>query len=134
MKFNNAKILKAQQKKAEQAIRGMVTVMGNDALNHFEQSFRDQGFTDDSLQRWKARKKRARAGRAILTKTGRLRRSLKKSKQGRYAIQISSNVIYANVHNEGIGKMPKRQFVGYSGKLNRKLIKKFDGTIQNIFR
>lgn len=134
MKFNNAKILKAHQKKAEQAIRGMVTVMGNDALNHFEQSFRDQGFTDDSLERWKGRKKREREGRAILTKTGRLRRSLKKKMHNRYAIIISSNVVYAPVHNEGIGKMPKRQFVGYSGKLNRQLIRKFDNTIKQIFQ
>lgn len=133
----NAHILKEARKKAEKEIKGMVVIMGNDALNHYEGSFRNQGFTDESLVGWKKRKRteRSRGGnRAILTKTGRLRRSLKRMKIGQYAIKITSNVPYANIHNEGIGRMPKRQFVGYSGKLNRSLIKKFDSKIQSIFR
>jgi phage gpG-like protein len=130
---DNAKILKEAQKKAQQEIRAMVIVMGNDALNHFEQSFRNEGFTDEALVKWKPRKKRERAGRAILTKTGRLRRSLKKLKYGNYAIKITSNVVYANRHNEGLNRMPVRQFVGYSAVLNRKLIAKFDSKIKAIF-
>lgn len=140
----NANILKQARAKAEREIKGMVTIMGNDALNHFEGSFRNQGFTDETLVKWKPRKRteRSRGGfRAILTKTGRLRRSLKRTKWGQYAIRISSNIGYAIVHNEGLrsgrGKgftMPKRQFVGYSGKLNRSLIKKFNDKIHSIFR
>jgi hypothetical protein len=30
-------------------------------------------------------------------------------------------------------KMPKRQFIGYSGVLNRKIIAKMDVTIKRIF-
>lgn len=140
----NANILKEARKKAEKEIKGMVVIMGNDALNHFEGSFRNQGFTDDSLVKWKPRKRteRSRLGnRDILTKTARLKRSLKRSRLGQYAIKISSNVVYASVHNDGLRsgrgkgfKMPKRQFVGYSGKLNRSLIKKFDSKIQSIFK
>lgn len=140
---NNAKILKADRLKAEKEIKSMVTIMGNDALNHFESSFRNQGFTNETLVSWKARKRteRSRYGnRGILTGTGRLRRSLKRNKIGQYAIRISSNVIYANVHNEGLtaGRgngftMPKRQFVGYSAKLNRSLINKFNIKIHSIF-
>ena len=141
---DNAKILKKAQATAEREIRKMVVVMGNDALNHFESSFRNQGFTDEGLERWKPRKRADRTRnknvRAILTKTGALRRSLKKNYVGQYAIRISSNVLYANVHNEGLKSgrgrgfiMPKRQFVGYSGKLNRSLINKFNFKIHSIF-
>lgn len=133
MSFNNAKLVREARIKAEREIKAMVTIMGNDALNWFEDSFRNQGFTDDTLIRWKARKKREREGRAILTKTGNLRRSLKKSNVGQYAIKITSNLPYANRHNDGLNKMPKRQFVGYSGKLNRKIIGKFEQKIKAIF-
>jgi len=133
MSFNNAKILREARIKAEREIKAMVTVMGNDALNWFEESFRNQGFTDEGLVIWKGRQKREREGRAILTKTGALRRSLKKSNVGQYAVKITSNLPYANRHNEGLSKMPKRQFVGYSGKLNRSLIAKFDRKIKMIF-
>lgn len=178
MSNKNAHILKEAREKAKKEIKGMVTIMGNDALNHFEASFRNQGFTDESLVKWKPRKRteRSRGGfRAILTKTGRLRRSLRRFKIGQYAIRIATNVPYATIHNEGgviekearkgvtnlkISrdgrsrfaskkkanfqvdsvfkehniKMPKRQFVGYSGKLNRSLIKKFNDKIHSIFR
>jgi phage gpG-like protein len=150
---NNAKILKADRQKAEQEIRKMVVVMGTDALNHYEQSFRNQGFTNEVLEKWKPRKgeinfaggialgrKRERGSRGVLVKTGKLSRSLKKAPVGRYAVRISSNFIYANVHNDGLMagrgrgfKMPKRQMVGYSGKLNRKLINKFNFMIHKIF-
>ena len=140
---NNAKILKEARIKAEREIKAMVVVMGNEAKNHFEDSFRNQGFTNETLVSWRKRKRteRSRYGsRGILTGTGNLRRSIKKAKLGQYAIRFSSNLIYANVHNEGLkaGRgngfiMPKRQFVGYSGKLNRKLIEKFNSKIQAIF-
>jgi phage gpG-like protein len=178
MANNNAKILKADRLKAEKEIKSMVTIMGNDALNHFESSFRNQGFTDQTLRKWKPRKRKERGKnlkiRNILTQTGRLRRSLKRNRIGQYAIRISTNVPYANIHNEGgtiekqarkgvtnlkIGRdgrsrfaskkkanfqvdsvfsehnieMPKRQFVGYSAKLNRALINKFNMKIHSIF-
>lgn len=172
-RFNEARKIVEAMKKSEKAIIEMVDTMGNYAVNHFKQSFRDEGFTDESFDPWKRRKvKDSRRGRqfryekfagtdeeegkrfkvktvdvrsvknrAILTKTGRLRRSLVAKKSGRYAVRINSNLPYANVHNEGLrsgrGKgfvMKKRQFVGYSGRLNRKIITKLDSKIQAIFR
>lgn len=148
MKFNEAKKIVEDMKKAEKSISDMVEVMGTYALNHFKQSFRDEGFTDDTLTKWRKLKREDRGryakmsgNRAILTRTGRLRRSLIAKRHGRYAVRITSNVNYANVHNDGLragrGKgfiMPKRQFVGYSGKLNRKIITKLDNEIKKIFK
>lgn len=153
MSNNNAKILKTARIKAEKEIKSMVTIMGNDALNHFEASFRNQGFTNETLVRWQPRKgeivggisrlrSRERGARGILIGKGTatLKKSLRRRRLGQYAIRISSNVIYANVHNEGLraGRgsgfiMPKRQFVGYSAKLNRSLINKFNMKIHSIF-
>jgi phage gpG-like protein len=121
----------------------VVDAMGVLAANHFTTSFRNQGFTDESLQMWQPRKRteRSRMGnRAILVKTGRLRRSIRSKRFGFLSVKILTDVPYASVHNNGERsgrgrgfKMPKRQFIGYSGVLNRKIIAKMDVTIKRIF-
>lgn len=123
----------------------LVDAMGVLAVNHFTQSFRNQGFTDESLQMWKPRKRteRSRMGnRAILVKSGRLRRSIRSKRFGFLSVKIYTDVLYAQIHNDGLMgrafgkypfKMPKRQFIGYSGVLNRKIIAKFDSKIKQIF-
>lgn len=176
MGFNNAKILRDAQKKAEAEIRRMVVEMGNTALNWYQKSWYLQGFQGEGFEPWPKRKRRD-AGRAILVKTGRLKRSLRKVGEGAYSVSIFTNVPYARIHNEGgainkkastsilsfnkagkftrqrtqrqrdrtsyqhkasIGahsiQMPKRQFVGYSGRLNRELIRLFDNRIKSIFK
>lgn len=178
MKFNEAKKIVKDMERVASEIKDMVTIMGVYAINHYKKSFRDEGFTDDSLVRWqKRKKKRDDKGRGILTKSGRLRRSLVAKKMGRYAVRINSNVPYAVIHNEGgeINKefdrrilsfgdnghfaktrtrkqrkqvsfqqqitinehkirIPKRQFVGYSSVLSRKIEKKLDSKIKKVFK
>ena len=135
---------------AKKEIENLVTIMGTEALNHFTKSFRDQGFTDTSLKKWDARKKetdtrgrkdRNRSSRAILVRTGELRRSLQKRNLGRYSVVIKSDKIYANVHNEGLRSgrgggftMKKRQFVGYSEVLNRRLQQRINIRLNRIFK
>lgn len=203
-RFNEAKKIIEDMKKSEKAISEMVDTMGIYAINHFKQSFVDGGFTDEGFEPWKRRKSgrdrkkgksenasggtvSLKVGRQVLTKTGRLRRSLVSKKLGRYQIRISSNVPYAKIHNEGARtgsvnvkpgvrfrhrgdtitegtgqfsiktrketkrtiklkakehvsgysrrlRMPKRQFVGYSERLNRKIITKLDSKIRAIFK
>ena len=121
----------------------VVDAMGILAVSHFTTSFRNQGFTDESLQSWQPRKRieRSRMGnRAILVKSGRLRRSIRSKRFGFLSVKILTDVPYASVHNNGERsgrgrgfKMPKRQFIGYSGVLNRKIIAKMDVTIKRIF-
>jgi len=121
----------------------VVDAMGVLAASHFTTSFRNQGFTDESLQSWQPRKRteRSRMGnRAILVKSGRLRRSIRSKRFGFLSVKILTDVPYASVHNNGERsgrgrgfKMPKRQFIGYSGVLNRKIIAKMDVTIKRIF-
>jgi phage gpG-like protein len=119
----------------------MVEAAGVLAVNHFTKSFSDGGFTDESIERWKPRKRSERGkSRAVLVKSGRLRRSLRSKRLGNLAVKISTDVPYARVHNNGERsgrgrgfKMPKRQFIGYSGKLNRQIIAFLDKNIKKQF-
>jgi phage gpG-like protein len=136
MAFNEHKKIAMAKREFLKTLDQMVPVMGNDALNHFKDSFQNQGFTNETTEKWKPRRRpdRKRPGRAILIDTGRLRRSLRYSRLKQYTVQIQSNVPYANRHNEGLDGMTQRQFVGYSSKLNKRLIAKFDQRIKTIFR
>ncbi len=95
------------------------------AVNWFKDSFRKQGFTDKGFRRWKKRKPGAPRdrGRAILTDTGRLRRSIRKERVTYRRTIISTRVPYAIYHNEGIAPQPQRQFMGNSEQLRRKTLK-----------
>lgn len=78
------------------------TVLGNRIKNFTLEAFRKQGFTDSGFQRWKPRKKNKDAGRAILVKTGKLRRSIKVSRANWTRVVVGSyGLPYARIHNEG---------------------------------
>ncbi len=81
------------------------------AQNFFVDSFQRQGWYDSlTLKRWKPRKGetwrrkrkgRTRGNRAILVKTGRLRRSIKIRSARFQKIVIATDVAYAAAHNYG---------------------------------
>lgn len=140
MRFNEAKKVEKFMMDFQKDIPSLVTIMGTEAQTFFTKNFVKQGFDDNGVIPWKSRK-RDRMGwapnRAILVKSGALRRSLKILNGGKYSVYITSNLPYANVHNEGLragrGKgfiMPKRKFVGDSHNLmriiERKLLKRID--------
>ena len=153
MDFNEHRKILNDLKRFEASVPKMVAEIGGTALNHFIMSFRNQGFTDKSLEKWKSRKKlfyRTRSGkkvndqtRGILIGTGNLRK-LRKVNQGKYSVFIRSNDItnnYARVHNEelraGRGNgftMPKRQFVGYSSVMNDKIQAKINTIIKQCLK
>lgn len=79
--------------------------------------------------------------RAILVKSGNLRRSIKWRKYGKNAVINYSNLPYAKVHNDGLRagrgkgfKMPKRQFVGYSKVMNKKIVEKINKIIRRTYK
>ena len=78
------------------------TVLGKRIKNFTLEAFRKQGFTDSGFTKWKPRKKNKDAGRAILVKTGKLRRSIKVSRANWTRVVVGSyGVAYAQIHNEG---------------------------------
>ena len=105
-----------------------------------------EGFNDTSFKRWKPLKReRSRyANRKILTQTGTLKRSLKyNSYVGSkiWWVKVYSNLPYADVHNEGLMsgrgtgfKMPKRQFMGDSKLLDKKIQRRIGTRINQAFK
>lgn len=107
----------------KRATSGLLDQMANNAVNHFKvTNFDAQAFVDDAPQRWAPRKsKRDNAGRRLLVKTGRMRESIKVISSIGNTRKIGTLVPYSKYHNDGIpGRLPKRQFIGNSRRLERK--------------
>ena len=110
---------------------GIMKQIGNIAINEAKTNFKRQGFMDRSVKRWKPRKKKDE-GRAILVKSGALRRSIRRISVSNKRVTIGSKgkaAVYAGVHNYGLkagrGKgftMPKRQFLGPSHTTNKRIV------------
>lgn len=84
------------------------------AVNFSKENFKRQGWLDNGLQRWAPRKKRGSRrtdNRAILVKSGRLRRSIRATSVTDSQIIIGTDVPYAQAHNEG-GNQEVTQNVG----------------------
>lgn len=144
--------------------RKLPTLAGNMALNFFNDSWRRRGFIDTGIERWPKRKGKAtKSNRALLVKTGRLRRSLRTQTNGSI-VRIYTEVPYAKAHNEGANikgvvtvrdhtrrtkkgnritvrshsrklniRIPKRQFMGHSDLLERRMILHVSKALDQIF-
>ena len=122
-------------------------IVGREAVNHFQEGFQNEGFTDKSLVKWpevKRREGKAKgtdAMRKILTgRTGALHDSIT------YVIEpdkvvISANPMntgaasnYAAVHNIGVTNagrarntvIPQRKFIGNSEMMNQRIVEKIE--------
>ena len=147
MSFNESKKIFLALKEFEADITNMVTEMGNIAYNMTLETFRNQGFTDNTLQRWEPRKRteRGRGQRGILiglgTGTAGLRGSYRKVRRGLLTISIINNKVYSGVHNEGLraGRgtgfiMPERRMIGDSAVMNKKIRNKLNFRIKKIWQ
>ena len=146
MKANESRKILNAQKKLQKKLIQFVTIMGVEAKNHFVKSFKNQGFEDETVQRWEPRRMndRGRKGnRAILVKSGDLRRSIRVIKKNINSVTLGSDLPYAQIHNDGLYgrawgkhrfKMPKRQFVGHSRKLIMKLRGDLDKKVHDTFK
>lgn len=81
------------------------TLLANQAQNFFVASWRKQGWEDRGIERWPARQDKGRKsqGRAILVKSGKLRRAVGQSIRIKTfdKIQFVVALPYAAVHNDG---------------------------------
>lgn len=112
--------------------RKLTTLVANDALQEVRQNFKDEGFTDKVLSKWRPRKNNADPGRALLVKTGKLLRSFRTEVKG-MTIKIMTNIPYAGYHQTGTDRMPKRQFMGESQRLNAKIADRVKKSLSNVF-
>jgi len=112
--------------------------VGEITANFFQDNFTKQGFDDNGVNPWKQVRRRiagtpeykypkkkdlGRRTRAILVKSGKLRRDIKVRKARFDRIEVGTSRLtkdYASRHNYGEDKMPKRKFIGNSRNLKRK--------------
>lgn len=138
------------QIRLKEAEKGLSLSLANVAKNDFLNNFREQGFNG---QKWREVQRRiagtrAYAGnkdlgkrtRAILQGkgSGRLRKDVANSvSNGIKHSELSYTLIvkneYSNYHNEGTAKIPQRQFVGMTEKLNKKLLNKINEKFSKIW-
>ena len=126
--------LKASIIKLKTEKKKILVIAANDAVNFFQDNFTRQGFLNRSLKPWKERKGNTDPGRGVLIGKGGgaklydsiARRTLSSEK---VVIGIKGDAkVYASVHNFGLRSgrgsgfiMPKRQFMGESKVLNKKI-------------
>lgn len=95
-------------------------ILGNAAVNHFKDSWKNQGFDDNIVTPWKPTKpNKKNRGRAILVRTGRLRRSFDYYPTLNRVIVINDTP-YSVYHNYGTKRLPQRRFMGRSRTLDEK--------------
>lgn len=128
-------------------------IIGEDARSFFLDNYRKGGFEDTNFVPWVKRKVKRRyltnpdnlkvagegkfskltlsaagkndKGRALLVRSGRLRRSIQIMSSGPGYVVIGTDVPYASFHNDGVeGRLPQRKFLGESTALNRLIEKR----------
>jgi phage gpG-like protein len=126
------------------------------AVQFSKDRFREQAWADVRTEPWKKRKeigaaRRRNQGRAILVKSGRLKRSIRKIRTTPTLAVISTDVPYAAAHNYGFrgsvtgksstGKtftrhmtLPRRQFLGESMVLARRIERQFTAELIRAIR
>ena len=127
---------KAERMKISSAISLM-------ARKHFSSNFNNQGFDGKAWKNVKRRTnptkrdiKNGGSTRAILygKKSGVLSKSITGTVRSWDKIVIGTTVDYAKFHNEGTAKIPKRQFIGDSEILNKKIVNLIESKINAIFK
>jgi len=117
-------------------------IAGKTAADFFTENFQRQGFLGQALAAWrdvgrrthprKTQKGQTAAGRQILFgETRNLSRSIDYD-AGKGKVIVYSDVKYAPFHNEGTDKLPKRQFIGDSEKLNELVVSEINRKLKNI--
>lgn len=114
----------------QQVLRDVIQV---EAEAFHAENFRKEGFTDTGFTPWAPRKRPDKnpARRALLVKSGAMRRHATKGSVRGKQVDFTFPLAYMKVHNEG-GKagrgkgfqMPKRQFVGKSAVLEQRIQRK----------
>lgn len=93
--------------------RTLPIAIANDMVNFSLDAFRKQGWTNVKLEKW-APRRGGDNGRALLVKSGALRRSIRPKAVSFSKVEIGSSLSYALEHNIGSKGQIKRQFIGAS--------------------
>lgn len=102
---NSEAIFKAMQGRFKQAWGGLPVLVANEMVNFTKERFAAQSWLGSRVEPWQKRKaKKDNNGRAILVKSGRLKRSPRPITKGDMA-GVGIDVPYAQIHNDGFKGM-----------------------------
>ncbi|NJM14028.1 MAG: phage virion morphogenesis protein [Bacteroidales bacterium] len=146
-KHFSAELMRNSRQVAKYIAQDLPRHVAKIAVDHFKVNFNRQGFVNGGLQKWQEVKRRQApkakgvAGRRKILhgETQELRNSLQGT-PGNKMVTISSDKVYAGVHNEGLQAgskksrftMPKRQFMGQSRELDNEILKRLNSDITRI--
>lgn len=131
--------------------RSLPIKLANQAQNFFFTSFKQQGWEDNTLRPWAVPKRRipgtpeykypknkglSRRTTPTLVRSGLLRRSVSESIRNTSfdSIKLTVALPYADVHNTGTDKIPKRQFFGHSKTLETKQVELITNEIDRVWQ
>lgn len=125
-------VLRRQYRELIKQKEDLPQIVGTVALRHFKRGMQKEGFIDRRLKKWPEVQRRTPGhprfnpkrqqkilvgpGSGGIQNTLRIKRATFKE-----TIISSMGKKYAAYHNEGSGKLPKRQFLGNSAKLEREV-------------
>ncbi len=125
---------------ADFAHNDLKKIVGVEAVRDSKINFRQGGFEG---KKWTARKNKNRKGKRdtkVLTDTGDLGDSIDYNADFN-EVKIGTNLTYAKVHNEGgrsgRGKgftMPKRQFLGVTSRMEKRISQKVERELKKILQ
>lgn len=102
-----------RQKEFNKLLKSTPKIVGVEAVNFFKHSWVRKGFIESangSINKWTARKTPVVPNRALLVKSGRLRRSIRIVDIRRQSVIVGTDVPYAKIHNRG-GKVSQTRLV-----------------------
>lgn len=122
-------------------VKRLPGIAKKEGLQFIQDNFDSEGFetSPGNVQKWPARKKRpgrasrSDAGRALLVKSGNLKRSWEANSRATGSkIHFTSDRVYAARHNQGLAGMPQRQMIGNSEALNKRIERKFEKELNKL--
>jgi phage gpG-like protein len=134
LKNNSKEFFADLKKRLEKILSDIPEDVATIAEDHFLESYHNEGFTDKKLTKWRERKNDDGRGRRLLVKSGDLRRSVEAEVVSKEHVRITANTPYAERHNEGLGGMPERKFIGESEALNEKIKEHIQEEILKAFK
>uniref|UniRef100_UPI0032169844 phage virion morphogenesis protein n=1 Tax=uncultured Draconibacterium sp. TaxID=1573823 RepID=UPI0032169844 len=87
--------------KYKQTIERLPPKLGATAVRYIHENFTKQGYVDQGVRKWKKRKSKKHQGRAVLIKSGALRRDIRVRRTTKTYAVVGTSLPHANIHNQG---------------------------------
>lgn len=113
-----------------ETVRQLPSIIATEAVNFSKERFLAQNWIDNTTEPWKRRKgskwgkKSEKPGRAILVRSGRLKRGVRKISVSANVVIIGNDVPYARAHNDGFRGEVKQHVKQHSRSITKRGITK----------